>query len=42
MRVAVKLVASPQAVEDIDVAARWWAANRPAAPALLLAGDAGR
>jgi len=31
----VKLVISPQAADDIEVAMRWWAANRPSAPDLL-------
>jgi plasmid stabilization system protein ParE len=31
----VKLVVSPQAADDIEVAVRWWVANRPAAPDLL-------
>lgn len=31
----MKLVVSPQAAQDIEVAMRWWVANRPAAPALL-------
>lgn len=31
----MKLVISPQAADDIEVAMRWWAANRPAAPDLL-------
>lgn len=28
----MKLVVAPQAAEDIETAARWWRANRPAAP----------
>jgi plasmid stabilization system protein ParE len=31
----VKLVVSPQAADDIEVAARWWQANRPKAPMLF-------
>jgi plasmid stabilization system protein ParE len=31
----VKLIISPQATSDIDVAVRWWRANRPRAPELL-------
>lgn len=31
----MKLVISPQAAGDIEVATRWWLANRPAAPGLL-------
>ena len=31
----MKLVISPQAADDIEVAMRWWAANRPAVPDLL-------
>jgi hypothetical protein len=31
----VKLVIAPQALSDIEVAARWWRINRPAAPELF-------
>jgi plasmid stabilization system protein ParE len=31
----VKVVVSPQARSDIEVALRWWLANRPKAPELL-------
>ena len=31
----MKLVISPQAASDIEVALRWWLANRPKAPELL-------
>ncbi len=31
----MKLVVSPQASSDIEVAVRWWLANRPKAPGLL-------
>jgi plasmid stabilization system protein ParE len=31
----VKLVFAPQALDDIEVASRWWHSNRPAAPELL-------
>jgi plasmid stabilization system protein ParE len=31
----VKLVFASQALDDIEVASRWWRANRPAAPDLF-------
>lgn len=31
----MKLIVSPQAASDIEVALRWWLANRPKAPELL-------
>lgn len=31
----MRLVFAPQALDDIEVASRWWRSNRPAAPRLL-------